>query len=169
MITVITQRAVPATRILQRATGATVITQRAAPAVGVTTIGRRGPQGPRGFMGPAGDGSFTLLADRPLGGHRLVAADGGCIVYADCTTATALTLIGMTAHAAVAGDEIAIRRFGLVAEASWAWDPSRPVYLGFDGVPTQSLPPGALFSVVIGIPTTPTHLFLAPREPIHLN
>jgi hypothetical protein len=169
VITVITQRAVPVTRILQRATGATVITQRAAPAVSVTTIGRRGPQGPRGFMGPAGDGSFTLLADRPLGGHRLIFADGaGGLDYADCTATDALQVLGMTLHAVAAGDEVGVRRTGAITESSWRWIPGLPVYLGRAGVPTQSLPAEAVISLVVGIPLTPTTLFMAPREPIQL-
>lgn len=72
----------------------------------------------------------------------------------------------MTLHAAGASEPVAIRRTGEVEEGSWAWTPGFPVYLGLNGVPTQTLPPEALFGLIVGIPTTPTTLFLAPREPI---
>lgn len=170
MITVLQPRALVAeTLITQHATGVTVVTQPAPPALDVTTVGRRGPMGATGAIGPAGDGTFTLVADRPLGGHRLVSTDGaGGLAYADCTAADALTIIGMTMHAATTGDDINLRRVGEIVESSWTWAPGLPVYLGIDGVPTQTLPPEAAFSLVVGIPTAPTKLFMAPREPIHL-
>lgn len=168
-MTIIQPRAIQATVMVDRATGATVVTQRTAPAVSVTTIGRRGPQGLRGLMGPAGDGTFTLLADRPLGGHRLIVAAGaGGLDYADCHAMDALHLLGMTLHAVAAGDEVAVRRFGEITESSWSWTPGLPVYLGRAGVPTQMLPAEAVISLVVGIPTGPTTLFMAPREPIRL-
>ncbi len=129
------------------------------------TVGLQGPAGP---PGADGDGVITLLASGALGGHRLVAADGaGGVTYASCDDAQALpAVLGMTLHAAVGGAAIAIRRIGEIVESTWAWTPGLPVYLGLAGVPTQSLPPGALFGLIVGIPTTPTTLFMAPREPI---
>ena len=127
-----------------------------------------GLQGPSGPPGADGDGVITLLASGALGGHRLVAADGaGGVTYASCDDPTDLpAVLGMTLHAATDGAAIAISRVGEVEESSWAWTPGQPVYLGLAGVPTQTLPPQALFGLIVGIPTTPTTLFLAPREPI---
>jgi hypothetical protein len=75
-------------------------------------------------------------------------------------------LIGMTLSAAVAGDTVSVQRYGVIEEPSWSWTPGLPVYLGHAGVPTQSLPGDAVISQVVGIPTTPTRLFVAPREPV---
>lgn len=137
----------------------------AAPISVAITAGLQGPAGP---PGADGDGVLTLLATGSLGGHRLVAADGaGGVTYASCDAAQDLpAVLGMTLHAAVGGEDIAIRRIGEVEESSWAWTPGQPVYLGLNGVPTQTLPPEAIFGLIVGIPTTPTTLFMAPREPI---
>lgn len=127
-----------------------------------------GLQGPAGPPGADGDSAITLLASGALGGHRLVAADGaGGVTYASCDDPTDLpAVLGMTLHAATDGAAIAIRRVGEVEESSWAWTPGQPVYLGLAGVPTQTLPPQALFGLIVGIPTSHTTLFMAPREPV---
>ncbi len=127
-----------------------------------------GLQGPAGPPGADGDGAITLLASGALGGHRLVAADGaGGVTYASCDDPTDLpAVLGMTLHAATDGAAIALRRVGEVEESSWSWTPGQPVYLGLAGVPTQTLPPTALFGLIVGIPTSPTTLFMAPREPV---
>jgi hypothetical protein len=140
------------------------VTLATPPPVAITA----GLQGPAGPPGADGDGAITLLASGALGGHRLVAADGaGGVTYASCDDPTDLpAVLGMTLHAATDGAAIAIRRVGEVEESSWTWTPGLPVYLGLAGVPTQTLPPAALFGLIVGIPTTPTTLFLAPREPI---
>ena len=128
----------------------------------------RGPAGPTGPQGPPGTIGIELVADIPLGGHRLIATDGNDGVrYADCTQPEdAHALSGMTLTAAIAGDTVSVQRYGVIEEPSWAWTPGLPVYLGHAGVPTQSLPGDAVISQVVGIPTTPTSLFVAPREPV---
>lgn len=115
-----------------------------------------------------GEGGVTLVTDTSLGGHRLIAATGSAgLVYAGCdVAATANHLLGMSLHAAAAGAEISLRRWGEIEESSWTWAPGLPVYLGLAGVPTQTLPPTAVFSLIVGFPTTPTRLFVAPREPV---
>ena len=135
----------------------------AAPPPVAITAGLQGPAGP---PGADGDGAITLLASGALGGHRLVAADGaGGVTYASCDDPTDLpAVLGMTLHAAASGAAIAIRRVGEVEESSWSWTPGQPVYLGLAGVPTQTLPPTALFGLIVGIPTSPTTLFMTPRE-----
>lgn len=130
----------------------------------------RGPAGPTGPQGPPGTIGIELVADIPLGGHRLIATDGNDGVrYADCTqTEDAHALIGMTLTAVIAGDTVSVQRYGVIEESSWNWTPGLPVYLGHAGVPTQTLPGDAVFAQVVGFPTTPTRLFLAPREPVFL-
>jgi len=137
------------------------------PARVTVTMADRGPTGPQG---PPGTIGIELVADIPLGGHRLIATDGNDGVrYADCTQPEdAHALIGMTLTAAIAGDTVSVQRYGVIEEPSWNWTPGLPVYLGHAGVPTQTLPGDAVFAQVVGFPTTPTRLFLAPREPVFL-
>lgn len=135
------------------------------PARVTVTMADRGPTGPQG---PPGTIGIELVANIPLGGHRLISTDGADGVrYADCTVSgDAHALIGMTLTAVIAGDTVSVQRYGVIEESSWNWTPGLPVYLGHAGVPTQSLPGDAVISQVIGIPTTPTRLFVAPREPV---
>lgn len=171
MITLLQPRALaPLTRVSAPGTPQTRLMAVTPPAVRLTSIGRRGPPGPAGPAGPAGDGLFTLQADRPLGGQRLVATDGlGGLDYARADApGDAPRVVGMTQHAVTAGDPVTLRRLGAIEDAAWAWQPGLPVYLGLDGVPTQTLPPTAVFALVIGFALTPTMLFIAPREPVRL-
>ncbi len=134
-------------------------------------VGTQGPPGPRGPIGPSGGNAVTAVAAVALGGHRIVLlnADG----EADYARADEIThasiVLGMTSHAAAEGADVDVIRIGELEEVSWSWTLNQPVYLGLDGVPVQSLPFNATFSLVIGFPITPTRLFLSIREPIILS
>ncbi len=134
-------------------------------------VGTQGPPGPRGPIGPSGGNAVTAVAAVALGGHRIVLlnADG----EADYARADEIThasiVLGMTSHAAAEGADVDVIRIGELEEVSWSWTLNQPVYLGLDGVPVQSLPYNAAFSLVIGFPITPTRLFISIREPIILS
>lgn len=134
-------------------------------------VAEQGPPGPRGPIGPSGGNAVTATAAVNLGGHRIVLlnSDG----EADYARADELThasiVLGMTSHAAAEGTSVDVVRIGELEEVSWDWTLNQPVYLGLDGVPVQSLPYNATFSLVIGFPITPTRLFLSIREPIILS
>ncbi len=137
----------------------------------IVTIGGQGPAGPRGPIGPSGGNAVSAVAAVALGGHRIVLlnADGEA-VYARVDEIThAPIVLGMTSHAAVEGANVDVIRIGELEEVSWSWTLNQPVYLGLDGLPVQSLPFNATFSLVIGFPITPTRLFISIREPIILS
>ncbi len=138
--------------------------------VRVTTI-TQGLQGRPGLPGPPGGTAITVTATAPTGGHRLVLTDAsGHLIYADSTVRShALAVMGMTSGAADTGSPLNIVRSGYLEEPSWAWAPDQPVYLGLAGVPTQTLPPAAVFSLIVGFPVTATKLFVSIREPIILS
>ncbi len=140
----------------------------AGPAALTLDLGVQGPPGPPGPTGPAGAISHHYTATQATGGQRLVRSDGaGGIGYASSDDlAGVLGLLGLTLNAAAPGDALAVMAMGEADEGSWSWTPGMPVFLGLNGVPTQVLPPTALFSWVIGFPLTPTKLFIAPREPV---
>lgn len=134
----------------------------------VVTEIAQGPPGPRGPAGPSGGSSMVATAGSDVGGHRLVYLDAfGAARYADARTPShAAIVLGMTTGAATAGAALDVVRVGEVEEPSWSWAPGMPVFLGVDGVPTQSLPATAAFSLVVGFAISATRLFVSIREPI---
>lgn len=128
----------------------------------------RGIPGPPGPIGPSGGSALSVTAGQDIGGHRLVLLNAqGDAIYADARQLShAEVVVGLTVFAAVQGQSIDIVRAGIVEEPSWSWVADQPVYLGLDGVPTQTLPPGALFGLVVGFPITPTKLFMSIKPPI---
>lgn len=148
------------TPVVEVALGSTTMT--------VVTAGIQGPPGP---PGPPGSTITGFLASGAIGAQRLVVADGaGKVVYADCTElAHANAVVGMTEQAASANEPINILRNTWLTEPTWSWTPYQPVYLGLDGIPTQTLPAEAVFSMVVGFPVSATQLFIALREPVILT
>ncbi len=136
--------------------------------VEVVTDAEQGPPGPRGPIGPSGGSALSVTAGQDIGGHRLVLLNAqGDAIYADARQLShAEVVVGLTVFAAVQGQSIDIVRAGIVEEPSWSWVADQPVYLGLDGVPTQTLPPGALFGLVVGFPIAPTKLFMSIKPPI---
>lgn len=148
----------------------TVVVQReAAPKSVVVTRGVPGRQGPRGPAGPAG-GAVLVRTGMPLSGHSLVAQDAaGALVYADCTAALeAGAALGIVTDAYLAGEDAVVQTGFDVEHAGWAWAPG-PVLLGAAGRPVQSLPPGAVFSQVIGWAVSPTRLRIDVQPPFILS
>ena len=134
----------------------------AAPAIALTAIGRRGPPG------PSGDRIVSYPASQAIGGQRLVRFQAdGTLAYASCNDlASAHTLIGLTTHAASAGESQSVLHLGEIDESGWSWTPDAPVYLGLAGVPTQQPPPDARLLRVIGYALSTTRLYVCPHEPI---
>ena len=134
-------------------------------------VGTQGPPGPRGPAGPAGGSTVSKTAGENLGGNRLTRLNtSDQAVYASADQiAHAGLVFGMTLGAAASGADVDLMRSGELEEVSWNWTPGLPVYLGLNGVPTQTLPLTAVFSLVIGFPITPTKLVISIREPIILS
>ena len=135
----------------------------------VELSGQQGPSGPQGPAGPAG-GEAYYTAATDLGGHRAVRMTSDGLGYADCTDAThAGTVAGVTPCASSAGTSTTLVRYGEMVEPSWSWTPDAPVFVGLDGVLTQTLPGSAEFSLIIGVATSATSLFVRLREPVLLG
>lgn len=148
-----------------------VVLEESAPQEIIVTEAVQGPPGPRGPAGPSGGSSIVATAGSDVGGHRLVYLDAfGAARYADARTPShAAIVLGMTIGAATAGAALDVVRVGEVEEPSWSWAPGMPVFLGVDGVPTQSLPATAAFSLVVGFAISATRLFVSIREPVILS
>jgi hypothetical protein len=130
-----------------------------------------GSQGPRG---PAGSGSLFKIAGSSIGGQRIVVTSptsNDQVLYGSNTTATHANLVlGITVNAASAGGTLEIVRSGEITESSWNWTLGAPIFLGTNGLMTQTAPvnPSALFSLVVAFPITPTKIYVSIREPIYL-
>lgn len=137
----------------------------------IVAVGQQGPQGPQGSIGPAGGMVLTVTAGAALSGHRIVYLDANQKAqYASNQTAShALIALGLTLGAAALDDPVDVQRSGEVTEPTWGWSLEQPVYLGDNGLLSQTPPTSpALFQRIVGFPTAATKLFLALREPIFL-
>lgn len=143
---------------------ATTITVVPASVVTISTPQEQGPRGPAGPMG----GTPSLPASTPLSGHMVVKIDGPTgVAYASNTVVTdAYKVVGMTNQAYGSGDVATILSSGLIEFGGWAWTPGNPVFLGVNGLPTQTLDPSATFTLMLGIALTPTSVYLSIQSPI---
>lgn len=133
---------------------------------------RQGLPGARGLPGPPGSGGVSLIAGATMGGHRVVQSIANVgLVYASADQlADALRLVGVIQSAVNVGDEVTVTTNGEITESSWNWDIGKPVYLGLNGLLTQTIPeaPAAAFSVIVGMPTSAQSIFVKLREPFAL-
>lgn len=117
-----------------------------------------------------GGDAMQYPAGENLGGHRMVVLnDSQQAIYAVNTTLThANKVLGMTTGAAALGGMATVQTGGEITEPSWGWVLDQPIYLGINGLLTQT-PPIAGFSLIIGFPITATKIFINLREPLILN
>lgn len=106
----------------------------------------------------------TGVAASALSGHRVVTpAPDGLLDYASNDDVGDVNApLWVTASAASQGSEVEALMFGSMIEPTWTWTPSQPVYLGTNGVLTQTPPaaPGAVFLAQVGMATSPISLFV---------
>jgi len=118
--------------------------------------------------GVVGQIQLTAIAAVALSGHRAVTPrPDGTLEYASNAVAAHLHApLWITQGAVTAGQLATVLAYGALIESSWAWTPGVPLFLGADGLLTQSAPaaPGALFLAKVGIVTGPTTAFF-DREP----
>ena len=131
-----------------------------------------GPQGPTGPIGPTGPTdqiTFRRIASGALGGQRMVKANpDGTVSYADTTdVADAGKVLGITDFAVADGEEVVIIREGLTEFEGWSFNVGLPVYLGENGLVTQTASPAG-FSQIVVFAENPTNLFVNLPEPIIL-
>lgn len=123
-----------------------------------------GPQGAPGGVG------YWLKAAVAIGGHRAIAVDqNGLAVYGDCRDIGQVKrVIGISLNAADEGGMVRVIREGEISEASWDWDSGKVIYLGENGVLTQSAP-NVGFSLIVGFPVGAQKIIVSIGEPIILH
>lgn len=117
-------------------------------------------------------GAGSLLPEYPAGSElsalRIVQLAGGQLVVCDAANPTHTgTAIGITTQGLAIGALHSPKRFGLMSDPSWAWDPSKPVYAGAGGVLTQSLA-GLAFALAIATVVSPNTIFIEFQQEIRL-
>lgn len=132
-----------------------------------TGQGMTGPQGPQG---PPGSTNASYVTAVPISGHMCVALDSnGAVTYAssdDLSFSGRVT--GISEAAAILGASVSVKYSGLIEHNGWSWLPDQLVYLGLNGLLTQTLPPTALFVQVVGKALGPTRLLLNMQPPVTL-
>jgi len=117
------------------------------------------------------DGDFiTKIASVDLGGQRVVVNDGAYnVTYADASNLLEMhNVLGLTQGAAALGAEVVVLKSGEITEGSWSWTPDNYVYLGLNGLLTQTVPTSG-FLLVIGTAIAPTVLNVNIGAPILLT
>lgn len=114
---------------------------------------------------------FLFRAGPDLGGHRAVQLVNGVVVLCNAKfDADKWAFTGMTTKAARGGDWVPVIVDGLITEPSWLWEPGKPVYVGENGVLTQTPPvaPQYAFQLAVGHADAPTRVWIRRHVPITL-
>ena len=138
---------------------------------GATVVGPTGPQGPVGAQGPVGPAGSDLIvrtASVALGGGRVVRdVDGAAVTYADNIDLAMLdAVLGITAGAASAGQPCSIRTAGDMTDPAWNWTADQPLWVGTNGLLTQTPPDGAAVIQIVATAVTATTIRIRFLDPI---
>ena len=120
------------------------------------------------LLAAKGDHAVTANAAETIHGHRAVRilADGvHHASSADPSHAPGVT--GIAANSATIGAAVTVRILGPLTEPSWSWTAGQPIYVGVDGVLTQT-PPSAGYIREIALAVSPTKVIVRPMMPITL-
>jgi hypothetical protein len=111
----------------------------------------------------------SFICETNIIGHRAVmVSDNGMLVYATTDNLSVINrYIGITTQSANALDFVNVTVNGKITEPSWNWIVGSPIFLGLNGVLTQSITVIGV-SWILAIPTSPTVIFIVKRSPIIL-
>ncbi len=114
--------------------------------------------------------TISKIAGDVLGGHKIVKLNSsGKAIYADKDIIEdANQVLGITKHSASANESIYIQTYGEMIEPTWNWNLALPIFLGNNGVLTQTAPTSG-FTLIIGFPLTVTSIYIDIKQPIIIN
>jgi len=107
-----------------------------------------------------------------LGGQRVVASGAGGLIYADNSIlAHSDRVVGVTRGAVTSPALAEVITSGLLTDSAFNWAFPAPIYLGQNGVLTQTLPafPTAQFFKAIGVAVSATTIVIDLAPSIQLN
>ncbi len=113
-----------------------------------------------------GNSTFAAIAGETLSGHMVVTMSAAKQVV-KANTDIIMAIAGITANAALQGSPVTIYRPGLITEPSWSWIPGQPVYMGTNGVLTQT-PPHIGVCLIMGYAIAPDAMIYEDTHPIIL-
>jgi hypothetical protein len=123
-----------------------------------------------GGPGPAGQpgGTVQRVTAAALSGHRVVTPlNDGSVNYADATNPAHLSRpVWLTTSAWGSGVTATLISDGPITEPTWNWTPGQPIYLGANGVLTQTEAPGAVFVLIVAEVIDATTISFRPQVPI---
>lgn len=121
----------------------------------------------QGPPGPIGSVFIQYPAAQAIGGHRAVyLTEASQCDYADQSDRVkSYQLLGVTIGAVQAGSNARIQTSGLLIEPSWSWAVGEFVYLGGNGLLTQTAPTSG-YLVIIGLAASATGLLISIKPPI---
>jgi hypothetical protein len=83
---------------------------------------------------------LELVASGSISGHRAVCDASGLAVYADHSTETAHSLVGVSYNAAITGGTVNVVTAGPLSDPAFSFIPGLPIYVGVAGALVQTAP-----------------------------
>lgn len=126
-----------------------------------------------GLQGPPGQPGDLIVTDylagEALGGHRCVIVRmDNKVYYGDHSNLSHFNrVLGITTGAAAKDDPASVRVGGEMTEPSWNWDLDKFIYLGSNGLLTQT-PPTTGFLLELGWPINRTTMMVDIKQPVFL-
>ena len=113
--------------------------------------------------------SNSFVAEYSLSALRAVIVNNDSrLEYASSNIAEhSFSIVGVLKDAIAVGDSGKALIQGSLSDSSWNWTLGTPIYLGVDGMLTQSAPSTG-FQIILGKPTSPTTVYFEIGEPILL-
>lgn len=148
--------------------GTTVISTVDSPSI--LYASEQGPVGPEGKPGPAAGTAFTRPAAANVSGGKAVTLNAaGQVLHANgANAAMAHSVAGISLNGGAAGADITIiTTGGEIEESVWNWQANKPVFLGADGVLTQTAPTSG-YLLVVGVAVGPTRMLVKVQQPIFI-
>jgi hypothetical protein len=122
-------------------------------------------QGPEGISGSE---VSILIATQVISGHRVCLFESNQLTYCDsANTSHAGKAIGLTLNSATIGGNVSIQKSGEVTEPSWNWVDGAALYIGSNGILTQT-PTSNGFIQKVGYAISPTKIWIDFKESIIL-
>lgn len=113
--------------------------------------------------------SDPLVAGINLSALRAVVVnDSGQLIYADAATVShAYRVVGIVISATTSGNTVQVLQGGKASDSSWSWLRGSPIFVGGNGLLTQTAPSSG-FILPIAIVVSPTTIFVKVQDPILL-